>query len=73
VCRGLGINVADGDAAVILIDHISRCGARQNFAKEAIGLSHGRMITQSLGFTSQFRIQAFACIVWRGKKAIAVR
>ena len=50
VCRGLGIDIADDYAAIVLIDHISRRGARQDFAKEAIGLSHGRIITQSPEF-----------------------
>src|SRR4051812_32991580 len=46
--RGLRISVADGQATAVLIDDVSRGCTREDFAKEAIGLTHGRMITQSL-------------------------
>jgi len=47
VGRGLGVDVADNDTAVVLINHIGGSSARQNLAKEAVGLTHARMISQS--------------------------
>jgi hypothetical protein len=45
----LGVYVADDYAAIVLIDHISRRSSGKYFAKEAIRLTHGRMISQTRG------------------------
>lgn len=44
---GLGGYIADNYAAIVLIDHISRRSSGKYFAKEAIRLTHERMITQT--------------------------
>src|SRR5712692_7102600 len=50
VRRRLRIGVANNNASIVLIHHVGRGRARQDFAKEAIRLSHERIIPQSSEF-----------------------